>query len=291
MRIRSLFLLVSSFPLLAAAGPLELRDDLQRTVSLPAPGRRVVSLAPSITESLFAIGAGERVAGVTDYCSYPDAARRKPRVGGMLSPSLEAIAALKPDLVVLSMEGNQREDFGALNRLGVPVFVTNPRNLNGIAKSLRDLGALTGHREQAETLATELVRRADSLTAVAASFPRVRTLLVVSLQPLVVVGRGTFLQELLDRAGADNLAAGAATTYPAFSREAVVAGNPETLLFMADILPRGSDLASLFPEWSGLACVRSGRIHRLDPDLLSRPGPRAAEALRLLVIALHPARP
>jgi iron complex transport system substrate-binding protein len=291
MRIRPLLFLLATFSTPAAAGPVELRDDLQRIVTLPGPAQRVVSLAPSITESLFAVGAGDRVAGVTDYCNHPESARTKPRVGGMLSPNLEAIAALNPDLILLSMEGNQREDFGALTRLGVPVFVTNPRDLKGIAKSLRDIGALTGRTEQADQAAGELLRRSDSLAGAVESLPRVRTLLVVSVQPLVVVGKGTFLQELLERAGAENLAETAPTTYPAYSREAVVAGDPEALLFLTDVLPPSADLTALFPEWSGLGCVRNGRIHRLDPDILSRPGPRAAEALRLLVTALHPAHP
>ena len=117
-----------------------LLDDLHRQVTLPRPATRIVSLAPSITESLFAIGAGDQVIGVTDYCNFPPGVRLCHRVGGMINPSIETIVGLSPDLIIVSMEGNQRQDFTTLTGLQIPVFVTNPRTLEGINLSLRQLG-------------------------------------------------------------------------------------------------------------------------------------------------------
>ena len=149
----------------AAGSPpqITLTDDLQRQVTLPRSASRIVSLAPSITESLFAIGAGDQVIGVTDYCNFPPEARSCRRVGGMINPSIETIVGLAPDLIVVSMEGNTRQDFTTLTALRIPVFVCNPRSFEGINRSLRQLGSLTGRLREATRLTDSLSRRAARL--------------------------------------------------------------------------------------------------------------------------------
>jgi len=264
-------------------------DDIQRKVSLRVPAARVISLAPSITESLFAIGAGDRVVGVTDYCNYPPDARRRPRVGGIINPNMEAVVALKPDLIVMSMEGNIRDDFRRLTALGFPVLVTNPRTFEGIYRSIGQLGTLTGCADSAAGLVAALRAREAALRAQAGN-GAVRTLLVVSVQPLLVAGRNTFIHELLEAAGAANLAAYARGNYPAYSRETVIANNPDVILVTSDAIADASSLIRLFPEWQIVAAVRHGRIHRVKSDLVTRPGPRALDALDALVHILHPAR-
>jgi iron complex transport system substrate-binding protein len=256
-------------------------DDLGRTVSLSRPAQRIVSLAPSLTETLFAIGAGDAVAGVTSYCTYPMEATQKPQVGGMVNPSLETIVALRPDLIVLSMEGNVREDFDRLTTLGAAVFVSNPRSLADIRTSIGQFGTLAGRSADASRLATELAAaEADVVRRV--SGPKVRTLLIVSIRPLIVVGGHTFLNELLETAGAKNLAARFPSTYPTLSREAVVSEDPDLLLVMSDVVADTSLLFEEFPEWTSLKATHAHRIHIVDSDLVSRPGPRAVEALQLL---------
>jgi iron complex transport system substrate-binding protein len=262
-------------------------DDLQRSVTLRSPAQRIVSLAPSITESLFALGAGEQVVGVTDYCNYPEAAQAKPSVGGITNPNVEIIVSLKPDLLLLSMEGNVRSAFEKLVSLGVPVFVTNPRSLNGIYHSILQLGNLTGRAESASQLVAGLRRRADSLSARAKTFTGTSVLFFVSLQPIIVVGRNTFLTELIALAGGANTAINAASSYPTYSREAVLKDNPDVLIFMADILPNRAALTTLFPEWSKLKAVREMKLFTIDPDIVSRPGPRAVEGLSRLFRLIH----
>ena len=266
--------------------PLEVRDDLGRTLVLTSPARRIVSLAPSVTECLFAIGAGSQVAGVTDYCTSPEAARHKPRVGGMLNPSAEAIISLQPDLVVVSMEGNLKEDAARLTALQIPVFVTNPRTLAGIRTSIEQLGLLTGRAAEAAALAGALKRQEDSLRA---SVPRdrVSALLLVSIRPLMVVGRGTFLHELLEAAGADNIGARARGTYPSLSRESVLQADPEVLFLLSGMGADSTTLRTMYAEWPHLTAVRTGRVHILNADLFSRPGPRAVEGLAHLITLLH----
>jgi len=270
-----------------ATPQISLVDDLQRAVIIPAPARRVVSLAPSITETLFAIGAGGQVVGVTDYCTFPPEAKTKTSVGGIVNPSMEAIVAAKPDLIVVSMEGNVRDDFARLQELGVPVFVTNPRTLEGIHKSIADLGALTGRIDSSATVVQMMRTREDSVVTHARARMKKGVLLFVSLQPLIVVGGRTYLNELLGLAGAVNLAADAPSTYPTISREAVLADMPDVLLFMSDVVASPENLLKLYPEWRTLEAVQSNHIFFLDADIVSRPGPRAVDALESLYRTIH----
>lgn len=271
----------------AAAAQITVTDDLGRAVTLPQIPARIVSLAPSITETLFAIGAGDQVAGVTDYCNYPAGAATKARVGGMINPGVETIVGLRPDLILLSMEGNVRDDFRTLTSLGIPVFVSNPRTLRGIDKSITDVGMLTGRTEQAARIVQEMQARERAVVAPIRARVEPSVLLIVSLQPLMVAGSGTFLSEILTLAGGRNLAGSSPSTYPLFSRETVVEQNPDVLLVLSDAGGDIRNVTDLYPEWRRLAAVRRNRVHLVDSDLLSRPGPRAAEALEHVAGLLH----
>jgi iron complex transport system substrate-binding protein len=266
--------------------PITVVDDLGRTVTLNAPARRIVSLAPSITECLFEIGAGDQVAGVTDYCTAPEAARSKPHVGGMVNPSMETIVNLQPDLVLISMEGNLKEDMLRLTGLQIPVFVTNPRTLQGIRTSIAQLGRLLGRETAAADVVQRMRGREDSLRA-AVPAAKVDVLLAVSIRPLMVAGKGTFLHELLEAAGARNLGALARGTYPTLSREMVLRYDPSVLLLLSDTGADSATLQTMFAEWPHLSAVRAGRVYTLNADLFSRPGPRAEEGLALLITLLH----
>lgn len=257
-------------------------DDLGRTVILPSHAQRIVSLAPSITETIFAVGAGDAVVGVTDYCNYPDEAKKKQRVGGVVNPSIETIVSLKPDLIVLSMEGNVREDFKKLTSFGIPVFITNPRNLRGIYTSIEQLGTLTGRKESAGRLVKSLRLRVDSIRAIVSVEKKQSVMVFVSLQPIIVVGQNTFFAELIELAGGTNVTKKGASTYPTYSREAVLKTNPDVLIFMSDVLANPADLVTLFPEWTKLKAYRQKKIFRINADIVSRPGPRAVDGLEAL---------
>ena len=271
-----------------ALAQLSVVDDLQRTVSLRSAANRIVSLAPSITESLFAIGAGEQVVGVTSYCNYPPAALVKAKVGGIVNPNIEAIVNLRPDLIVLSMEGNVREDFVKLTSFGIPVFVTNPRTLQGIRHSIEQLGQLAGRSVEASHLVAMMQSREDSIVAATRRAMKKKVLFFVSLQPLIVVGAGTFLDELLELAGAINPAAATFSTFPAYSREAVVSDNPDIIVIMSGLIAQTGNLDKQYPEWAQLEAVRAGRVFQIDADIVSRPGPRAVDGLDAIFHILHP---
>lgn len=289
-RFSTLLLLGLAGVLAAQAGEIVVQDDLGRTVSLPRPAKRIVSLAPSLTESLFAVGAGDRVAGRTDFCDTPAEARRVPSIGGMINPSIESIIARTPDLVVVSMEGNLREDYQRLLSLGIPVFVSNPRTLEGIYRSLGQLALLSGCDAGGKRLVDSLRAKESALRS---RIPRTRSsvLLLVSIHPLMAAGANTLLDNLLAISGGINLAAPLRGHYPAISREAVLAGDPETILLTSEVVGSTSELTTLFPEWSRLRAMRLGRIHRVDANIISRPGPRALQGLELLITLLHGTTP
>ncbi len=283
--LRSLILLIS---LSAAVHSQEVVvDDRGEALQISQPARRIISLTPGVTETLFAIGAGDQVIAVTDYCNYPEEAKTKQKIGGVINPNIEAIVALEPDLIVLSMEGNVREDFTKLKQLNLALFVTNPRTLPGIHKSLLDLGMLTGHKAEAQSVVASMREHEDSIVFRGMEWKKRGILLLVSLQPIIVAGGGTFLDHLISLAGGVNLAANAATAYPALSREAIVGYHPETIIVMSDAIGDLANFSAMYPEWKHVPAVQNGKVFSIDSDISSRPGPRAVEALEKLFSIIH----
>ncbi|MDT8324341.1 MAG: helical backbone metal receptor [Bacteroidota bacterium] len=262
-------------------------DDLGRDVSFDHPPRRIVSLAPSLTESLFVLGADSLVTGVTSVCNYPPETAALPVVGDLLAPDVERILALRPDLVLMSVEGNTHATFEKLDRVGLRIFVSNPRSIDGVCRTLRDLGAITG-REAAATQFIDSVRRIERRLRAERPPYAPSLLLLIGTQPIMAAGDGSFLNELIDLAGARNAAAAVPGNYPTLNREAVLRMNPAMLLFPDDMHFDAGDLRARFPEWKGIDAVRRGRLHAVDADIFLRPGPRvflAAQRLHALVRA------
>lgn len=285
---------VEAYPILCfvlllaqSAGAAQLTDHLGRRVAAPDRPQRIVSLAPSLTETLFALGVGDRVAGVTDFCDYPAEARRKPRVGGIVNPNLERILALEPDLVLITREGNRRETLDSLERLGVATYAVETGRLEDVVRMVRDVGAAVGEAASGERLAAEMERRVAAVRAAVNGRPPRRVLFLVWLQPVVSVGRGSFLGDLLERAGALSISAASALPWPHLSVEEILKQQPEWI-----VVPRSSGFAPTreeflrLPGWRELPAVRDDRILYL-PDAIQRPGPRLAEMLEMLARALH----
>jgi len=275
-------------PASPTGGRRALTDGIGRTVAVAPEPRRIISLAPDLTETLFALGLGERVVGVTSYCDYPAEARAKEKVGDTINPDLERIIALKPDLVLVSTSSQLEKITGQLDRLAIPVYVTNPRSVSQVADSIRGLGEVTGARERGVELADDIGRRARAVAERVAGRPRPRVLYVLQTGPLITAGRGTFITDLIRLAGGDSIAAGEAADYPQFSRETVVARAPEVIIAPAS---HGSELISveaLRRDFAATPAVRQGRIALVDPNLIDRPGPRIVEGLESVARALHP---
>lgn len=264
------------------------RDMLGREVTLAAPARRIVSLVPSVTEIVYALGAEHRLAGVTDFCNYPPSARQKPRVGGMVNPNLEAIVALKPDLVVATTEGNREETFAQLRRLGIPTYLVAAHRMGDMTALVVRLGELTERRDAAAALVARLEQRIAAVARAVVRQPRPRVLYVLWPEPLIVPGRESLVTELIQLAGGESITAAEGDSYPRWSLEAAVARAPEVILLADHGAGTGPVDEAKWRGLTSLPAVRAGRLHRVNGDLMHRYGPRAVDGLEQLARAIHP---
>jgi cobalamin transport system substrate-binding protein len=270
------------------APALVVTDGTGRSVTLVAPPRRIVSLVPGVTEMLFAIGAEDRLVGRTDFCDYPPAARAKPSVGGMVSPSLEILVALKPDLVVATNSGNSDETRVQLERLRIPLYLVDPHGLSDVLRTVERLGELAERRARAAEVVAGLERRVRAVEARVAARPRPRVLYVVWPEPLIVPGRGAAVTELIGLAGGESVSANGPEGYPRYSVEAAVAGAPEVIILARHGAGTAPYAREKWERFAGLPAIRAGRLHAVDGDLFHRFGPRVVDALEILARLLHP---
>lgn len=256
-------------------GPLAVTDDAGRQVALAAPARRVVSLAPSSTELLFALGAGERVVGRTTWCKYPPAAEQVPAVGDGINPNIEAVAARHPDLVVLYRSALNATAAEQLGRLGIPAVILAQDHLADVARAARLLGRLTGTGAAGDSLAAAL----EALVAQPAPPPTVTLAFVVWDNPLTVIGAGSFLSELARQAGAANVFSDLTAPSAAVSLETLAARDPDVIAVIVDDASDAVPGYASRREWQAVGAVRERRFVRLSGDLFGRPSPRAPEAI------------
>jgi iron complex transport system substrate-binding protein len=285
-RLAAALLLLVALP--GAAWSLTVTDQAGRPVTLPAPPRRIVSLVPSASEILFAIGAEDRLVGVTDFCDWPPAARAKPRVGGMLNPSLETIVRLGPDLVVATDDGNREETVAQIERLGIPVYLVRPARVAEALDVIARLGALTGRGAEARALVDALTARIDRVRAAVAPRGRPRVLYVLWPEPLTAPGRGALVSELIELAGGRSVTADAPVPYPRYSLEAAVASAPEIIVLARHGGGQGPMARERWERFSHLPAIRSGRLHAADGNLTHRYGPRMVDGLEALARIIHP---
>jgi len=261
-------------------------DAAGRRVTLAAPARRIVSLAPSSTELLFAIGAGAQVVGRTSWCKYPPAALAVPVVGDGLNPNLEAVAARRPDLVVLYASALNETAVAQLARVGIPAVLVKQDLLDDVAVAARLLGALTGHPTAGDSIAATLATvRRDTLRLARP----VRIAFVVWDNPPIVIGSGSFLDQLATLAGAQNVFHDLSSPSATVSLETIAVRDPDVIAVLDDSTPAAAPAFAERREWRVVRAVRERRFLRLPAALFGRPSPRAGESVavlrRLLVAA------
>ncbi len=278
----SLLILAACLPAPATSGRLTVVDDAGDTVRLAVPARRVVSLIPATTELLFAIGADSAVVGRTSYCDYPAAAKSVPDLGDGIKPNIEAVVANRPDLVVLYNSGQNAAVASRLGELGIAAVRVNTDALASVPRIARLLGKLTGHERAADSLSAVFDTALTSATrAPAARRPKV--LLLVWEQPPMTIGRGSFLNELVERAGGENLFADVPASSGVVSIEAVAARNPDLIFTTAE----GPSGFTSRPEWQVVPAVREKRFLRVNGSEFNRPSPRSPMAIRELTAKLN----
>ena len=283
----------SAAPSTLTTGEIKLQDGLAREVILEKPAARIVSLSPSVTEILFAVGAGSQVVGRDSFSNYPAEASAIQDVGGSMgSYSLETIASLEPDLVIAA-EINTPEQVSALEGLGLKVYyLSNPTDLEGIYTMLQTVGTLSGHGDEATALATSLMERVDLVR---------KTIKKAQTNPLVFYeldgtdpakpwtpGPGSFLDILINEAGGRNAAAALQSQWAQISIEELLVQDPDIILLGDSIYGMTPEQVAARPGWDGLSAIKEGRIFPFNDDLVSRPGPRLVDGLEELTRLLHP---
>jgi iron complex transport system substrate-binding protein len=263
-----------------------------------APPQRIVSTAPSITELLYALGLGNRVVGVTRFCRYPPEAQSKPKIGDYTSPNLEAIAAVTPDLVIVQTNPVHLAD--RLAALKLRVLEIDQENIAAIYKSIHDVGAATGTEHTATQLADSILHGLGNIRTRVSGLPHVRMMFVVGRSPngldgLVVCGRASYLNEVIEIAGGENVFRDAVAPYPAVSLEEVMARNPEVIVDMGDMSDtvgvteeHKRSVIALWDRIPNLAAVKQHRVFAVASDIFVVPGPRVIDAAKAFAEMLHP---
>jgi iron complex transport system substrate-binding protein len=262
-------------------------DETGRRVEVPLIPRRIVSLAPSVTETLYALGLGDRVVGRTDYCDFPPEVRLKPSVGNPIHPNLETIVSLRPDLVIATPELNKIEVADQLARFHVPLYGVHARSLDDVLRSLEDLGALAGVSTQASVLVHSLEVRRDAVVRRVAGQPRPRVLYLIWYSPISVPGKDAFITSLITLAGGESVSGDLTQEWAQMSLEEIVRRDPEIIL-----VPRSNESSppveklKQWPGWSATTAVRMNRVFMVG-DEANHPSPRLFDALEEFARILH----
>ena len=279
--------------LLLAAGSaqaaIDIADDTGQALHLAQPAKRIVSLAPHITEMLFAAGAGDRVVGAVQYSDYPEAAKKIARVGGYTSVDMEKVAALKPDLVVAWKSGNRGAHLDKLRALGIPVFINEPRRIDDVARSIAQLGKLAGTDSAGEAAAQAFRKRHEALAAKYSARPPVRIFYEAWNRPLMTINGEHLISDVIRLCGGDNVFAKLPMLAPTIDAEAVLAAMPEVIVAsgMGEGRPEWLDD---WRKWTKLPAVAQGNLFFIPPDQIQRHTPRILDGAERLCGQLDEAR-
>jgi iron complex transport system substrate-binding protein len=267
----------------------EVTDEMGRTIRIPVNPMRIVSLAPSLTETVYALGAEDRLVGDTNYCDYPSDAQKKPKVGGVVDPNLEEIAALRPDLVLVTKDANRLETVRALENFHIPAYATNPRKVAEIITSTEKLADVLNVPSAGKSIAEDMQSRLAALQAKLNGLAPRRVLFVVWTEPLISVGKQTFIADALTKAGAASIVE-SSQDWPQISLEEVVHLQPDYLVFApshTDVAHQDFESLANLPGWRILSAVREHHFAVIS-DAVVRPAPRIVSAIEELARQLHP---
>jgi ABC-type Fe3+-hydroxamate transport system substrate-binding protein len=263
-----------------------LTDEVGRKVILPDHPHRVVCLAPSVTDTVFALGSGEDVVAVSDYSTYPPEATKKPSIGSLIKPSIETILSFHPDLAIgINIPGSE-ETASQLQAVGIPVYLVDPKGLAGILRSVGSVGDALNRASQAATLNASLRARIDAVRNRSDGKPKPKVLLPVWYDPIITIGKHAFITEILETAGAQSVTDDLVADWPEISLESLLTKAPEAL-----VLIRGGkitvDMLKNRPGWSGLPAIANSRVYYVDSGI-QEPSPEAINALEELAKEFHP---
>lgn len=259
--------------------PLLIKDDLGVLHSFLEKPKRVISLAPNMTEMIYLLEVDSTLVGNTKYCYYPEEAKSVTKVGDMITFNFEKIVELQPDLILITVEGNQKTAYDKLIDLGLKVFVSNPRDYIGIKKTFNDLGEIFDKEEQTNNLTNEWDSTYNYILDQSKNLKTKDVMILVELNPIMVAGRNTFINSYLEICNMKNFAEDLKMNYPVFSREVVIERDPQIIVYPSSGSENIETLRGMYPEWKALSAVKKGNVFFVDRDLYFRPGPRFTDAL------------
>lgn len=282
-----IFFLINLPP--AGAGERILTDEAGRSVEVPLSAKRIISLAPSITEILFALGLRQEIIGVTNFCDYPEEVTTKPRIGGFVNPDIEKIVSLKPDLVIATADGNRWDTIERLSTLGFSIYTVDPKSFDGVIRTIRNIGEIIGKGEVARALIRRMMKKKEKVVTLTRSLPRPAVFFQVGDAPVITVGKGTLANDLIRLARGRSISENEPLSYPLYSIETILSKAPEIIIFSSmDNRKSYSDLIRRWQTWKSIPAVKSNSIYVIDSNLVDRPAPRVVEGLEALARMVHP---
>jgi len=273
------------------SNPLRFKDEVGREVTLPFPPKRIVSLAPNITEILFSLGLDEEIVGVSIHCNFPEKAKNRVQVGSYISLDFEKITSLQPDLIIATGAGNTRDMVGRLEKIGFKTYTIFPKNFDDILQSIGHIGEVVNREMEARRIVEGMGKRKQRVVGLTQGLSRPKVFIQIGDAPIVTVGKGSFADDLIRLAGGENIAGKEKEVYPRFGMEEILKRSPEVIV-ISSMNPKG-DYQKILQEWSRwktIPAVKNGRIHLVDSDLLDRPSPRIIDGLEEIARVLHPER-
>jgi len=266
-----------------------LTDEIGRNVNIPHFPKRIISLAPSITEILFALGLHEEIVGVTNFCDYPEDALKKPKIGGFVSPSIEKIVSLKPDLIIAIRDGNREETIQRLHDLGFSVFWVNPKGFDGVMQTIKNIGEIGGRRDESMRIVKDMRRKKEDILSLTKSLPRPKVFFQVGCDPIITVGRETLADDLIRMAGGRSISENESVNYPLYSIETVIFNAPEVIIISSmESKKNYLNLIKMWQSWKSIPAVKRNAIYVIDSNLVDRPTPRIVKGLETMVHLIHP---
>ena len=286
MRIQLLTLTLLTSVAVPCFASRTLKDELGRTVEVPDHPHRVICLIPSVVDVVYSLGAGADVVAISDFTKYPKEALQKPSIGLPLNPSIEAIVALRPDLVLGSGDLNVLESADSLQRLGIPVFMADPHGIEGIYASIISIGKALNRDAEAAALVARLRARLATVKSSVADKPKLRVFMAIWYDPVMTIGRKAFIGEIIEAAGGRSVTDDIAQEWPEISLESIVSRQPDAILFIKGSKLTAEELKTR-PGWEHVKAVQQGHVYYVD-DRIQYPSPAAFDALEDLAKQFHP---
>lgn len=267
--------------------PMEIEDQFGNKFTIEKVPEKIISLAPSHTEVLFSLGLGDKVVGVTSFCDYPEEATTKEVIGDYTAINLERIIEINPDLVLQYGAGDE-ESNARLKEAGITVVGYEPESIDEVITLIRTIGEITDKASEAEEVTKNMIDRKDNIVEKVKDKEKVKVFYEIWHEPLTAAGPGSFMDELMTLSGGENIAKDAKEGYPQFDIEQLIERDPEVYLTSKDLEEKTIESIEIRPGYENISAVKNEKIYILDPNIVSRPGPRLIEALEIVAKSIHP---